>query len=218
MARRAWARQGISLKGELKMPDVKIEIPAFDVKQTVRFLVTGKTALLMHNPASMLKTVGPPGTKTQAQRIPKPEDEAEAGTYKNTDGSFCFPAQAFRKAIVSASKGLRAGKAGVPGLVMAGVFPVGEWVNLLDEETGKPIRKYEIDIRRAVPKGQGAVSRARPKIPYWKCIVEIEVNESFLPVDVVLKLLQRAGEIIGIGDYRPEKGGRFGKFKAELMK
>jgi len=196
------------------MANVQIEIPAFDEKKQVMFEIVGKTPLMMHNPASMLKPVGP---KPVQQRIPKAEDEAAAAAYKNDDGTFYFPADAFRSAIVKAGKGLKAGRAGVAGLAMAGVFPVDEHVQLLDEETGKPLRKYEIDVRRAVPPGQGAVSRARPKLPYWKCTLRVEVNESFLPVNVVLALLQRAGEIIGIGDYRPERAGRFGKFRANLM-
>ena len=195
------------------MGKVEIEIPVFDAKKVARFLITGKTPLLMHNPAGMLK---PPGPKPPSERIPKPEDEAKAGTYWNDDGSFYFPSSAFRSAMIGAAKGLKAGRAGVSGLVKAGVFPVADRVNLLHGKTGEPLTEYEIDVRRAVPRGQGAVSRARPRLDSWKCVLELEINESFLSVPVALALLQRAGEMIGIGDYRPEKGGWFGKFTAEL--
>ncbi len=47
----------------------------------------------------------------------------------------------------------------------------------------------------------------------WRASFSLRVNEKVLPVDLIHKLLVDGGEQIGVGDYRPEKGGPFGTFR-----
>lgn len=55
--------------------------------------------------------------------------------------------------------------------------------------------------------------RTRPIFDEWACGVEIEFVESLIKAGQVINLLNAAGTIVGIGDWRPQKGGSFGKFK-----
>jgi len=40
----------------------------------------------------------------------------------------------------------------------------------------------------------------------------ISLQDEQLQVNVVKELLDHAGLYVGIGDYRPQRGGKFGKF------
>lgn len=83
----------------------------------------------------------------------------------------------------------------------------------------EPITEYEIDVRRCIVQRQG-VMRARPLIDLpWACVAEFEYDAGLgtaegepVAVKLYLQALGYAGQIVGIGNYRPERGGRFGKF------
>ena len=83
----------------------------------------------------------------------------------------------------------------------------------------EPITSYRIDIRRVIVQRQG-VMRARPLIELpWACVAEFEcdaglgmVGDTPFAAQLFHQALGYAGQIVGIGDYRPEKGGLFGKY------
>jgi hypothetical protein len=55
--------------------------------------------------------------------------------------------------------------------------------------------------------------RTRPVFPECACKIEIEFVSSLLKQNAIVNLLAAAGVIVGIGDWRPQKGGPHGKFK-----
>ncbi|MDM7461540.1 MAG: hypothetical protein P3X24_007845 [bacterium] len=83
-----------------------------------------------------------------------------------------------------------------------------------------PITEYAIDTRRVLVQRQG-VMRSRPRIePPWALVGEFEYDlglgkdaQGPIAVQLVLKALGFAGQIVGIGDYRPQKGGIHGKYE-----
>jgi hypothetical protein len=80
---------------------------------------------------------------------------------------------------------------------------------LHDRET--PIDDYEIDRRPVtIPATKGRVMRYRPRFDQWTAPIRLRINDSILDEDLVRKLLIEGTEQIGIGDFRPEKGGPFG--------
>jgi hypothetical protein len=177
----------------------------------VTFRVVGISPLLMNSAAAF--TIADDGKAKTRQSIPPPEVEAEAGTYRLSDGALGFPAAAFKKAVVSAAKGRKVGKLGLPGIVLASVFETTEYVALIDPDSEESIHDYEIDIRGARPQKQGMVRRARPRVDAWACDVSLEYDEDLVTADLVRDLLERAGRNIGIGNFRPEKSGRYGRFE-----
>jgi hypothetical protein len=54
--------------------------------------------------------------------------------------------------------------------------------------------------------------RHRARSNEWCVRVTMQVNETILNEDVVRQLFTEGGQQIGIGDFRPEKGGPFGTF------
>jgi hypothetical protein len=55
--------------------------------------------------------------------------------------------------------------------------------------------------------------RTRAYLPEWACSVEVEFVSSLIGETQIVNLLGAAGVITGLGDYRPQKGGNFGKFE-----
>lgn len=89
---------------------------------------------------------------------------------------------------------------------------------LLDEN-GKPTKTFEIDSRPVVnPTTRGRRICHRPRFDRWKARFILFINDNLISVETVHMLLTEAGETIGIGDYRPSKGGPFGTFRVTEFK
>jgi hypothetical protein len=74
--------------------------------------------------------------------------------------------------------------------------------------------KWLPDRRRGVLAANGAaVAIIRPKFPKWAFDVTIEVNEDQVAIEKIQDLMNVAGRIAGIGDFRPSRRGQFGRFK-----
>jgi hypothetical protein len=73
--------------------------------------------------------------------------------------------------------------------------------------------KYEVFRISAVnPMTKGRMMTERPRFNKWKASFEIILNDAAIPVSVMNEILEHAGRYVGIGDWRPEKKGMFGKF------
>lgn len=73
------------------------------------------------------------------------------------------------------------------------------------------------DIRPAKNAGKdgGRVNRTRPCFDQWKLMTTVAWNPGELDVDRLWQIGDRAG-FLGIGDYRPEKGGTFGMYEFSM--
>jgi hypothetical protein len=55
--------------------------------------------------------------------------------------------------------------------------------------------------------------RYRPRFDQWGAKFRLILNDQMLSSEDAHRLLNEAGESIGIGDFRPEKRGPFGTFR-----
>lgn len=177
------------------------------------YRIQGVSPLLQHNPKSMQSKGVESLTK---KKVYVAEDEAEAGSYRNERGEFYIPTMAFRAAILSASKGRKIGKVAARSVLSGCVFPVEQEAILLVPKTGKPIKSYEIHTGRVVIQRNGVI-RCRPLFREWACKLALEIDTEMLPnIDIVSQVLNIAGKIIGVMDWRPERLGIHGRFTATL--
>lgn len=142
----------------------------------------------------------------------KPEEESEACRYlmkvggKTVDG---FPAAAFKKAMVSACTYLD----GITKVAARGGFQVNPGQDLIPL-TLKQAHRMREDIVRI---GMGSPEvRWRPEYFPWSVSIDVHYVESFLSASDVFNLLNWAGQCIGVGEGRPEKGGDWGMFRVAL--
>lgn len=185
------------------------------------FSITGLSPLLQNNPASM---GGGADSKLGIKKIPTPEEEAAAKIYRDESGVIYIPSVAFRSAMIGkggGASGRRIGKRTAIAVISGTVFNVEPRCPLYHPKTKKPITTYRINTMRAVVQGQG-VRRSRPEIPEWACDVRFEIDTDFLSagvdlIRIVEDLLNISGKIAGVGDYRPQKKGSYGRFSAKLL-
>lgn len=80
-------------------------------------------------------------------------------------------------------------------------------------------QEYEIDARPVVvPATKGRVMRKRPMLPKWRLKFQIEYDDAEINANDIREILFYAGKRVGIGDFRPEKGGSFGRFLVSKFK
>jgi hypothetical protein len=75
------------------------------------------------------------------------------------------------------------------------------------------VKNYEVFRISAVnPMTKGRMMTERPKYDKWKASFQIILNDPAVPTGVINEILEHAGKYVGLGDWRPEKKGMFGKF------
>jgi hypothetical protein len=183
--------------------------------ELVVFRAIGISPLLQNNPVEFMgKDEGDKVSTGKKSYVDS--EEAELRTYRDDDGNFAHPTEAFIKALVKASSGKKVGKAFATNLMKGNVF-VGERWALLEGTNGKLLTKYAIDRRSVVINKKSRVLRCRPSWSPWECSFVLEVNRALIdPKTHILPLLELAGVTVGVGDYRPEKGGSNGRFKVSI--
>jgi hypothetical protein len=102
------------------------------------------------------------------------------------------------------------GRGSIKG-IFAHIMVEPELVPILDAD-GNRQSEYTIDSRRAVVQGNGII-RSRPKFEAWSADFDVLYDPDLITDEDIFKaVLTDAGNRIGIGDYRPQKTGWFGRF------
>jgi hypothetical protein len=65
--------------------------------------------------------------------------------------------------------------------------------------------------------GQATILRTRPLFDDWSFEASIAFEGSVIDEQLVLQAAADAGRLVGIGDWRIEKGGGFGRFRVEVV-
>jgi hypothetical protein len=145
--------------------------------------------------------------------LPPPEEEAKARLYHTEDKkSLGVPGVALHRALIKATGGFKFGKSTLSSLVVSCVHVGPKEIIPLNT------LEYTLDSRSVMIKGRGRVSRVRPKIWPWGLDCELSFDETMIPLkgfgEKLPLIIKRAGTLVGILDFRPEKKGQFGQFRA----
>lgn len=184
----------------------KVEIPDFPVVNfTVR--IVGRTPLIANRfgEAAINKLEGSQQQRATHKLDPRdPDQEFAEGRYRLSDGRDGFPAASIKKAIKAAAMRMTELK----GTEVIAAFNVeAHDAGLLPLDGPAPRMRTDHVVRV----GRGNVAY-RPE--YWPWAIDIPVSlfTPTLGVAEFLNLLRNAGFGIGLGNWRPEKGGSSGTF------
>ena len=134
--------------------------------------------------------------------------DIEDKLYKCED-KICIPAVYLKNCLSEASKQFKIvgkGKSTYSKLV-ASTIDIEPFMIKLET------KKYEVFRISAVnPMTKGRMMTERPKFNKWSAEFEIIINDPAVPIEVINEILEHAGKYVGVGDWRPEKKGMFGKF------
>lgn len=175
---------------------------------SLKITVDGTSPLMTHNPASMAIIKSPGKTSN----IPSPEDEAEHGTYRLEDGSCAIPGVAFRGSILKAAGAWKKKRSMTMKSVLSHIQIAEELVPLF-LLSGEPIKSFAIDRRRAIVQRNG-IMRSRPRFEEWSTSFTVIYDGDLVEDQEIIKQIAAdAGKRVGVGDFRPERNGWFGRFK-----
>ena len=146
-----------------------------------------------------------------------PREQAEQVVYRDAGGNCYFPGQAIARMLREAGGAhkQKATRKSVKYIVPAAVIVPTDAIGILtDEAKAKPVSDFEVDSRPVtIPATKGRIMRHRPRWDAWRARFSLEIDDTVLPVDLIHQLMEEGGRRVGVGDYRPEKGGPFGRFE-----
>lgn len=179
-----------------------IELPPLNI-QTVTFVLVGDSPLIVHAWSEKAKRQmldKQMKKATKAKEAKDPEADYEACFYRTETGAYGFPAIGVKAAMVSACRFVDAKMT-----VMRGAFHIDcEMLTV----TGEPRPREDM-----VRVGMGTADiRYRPEFVDWRIPATIKFNASVISAEQIANLLNAAGFGVGIGEWRPEKNGSYGRF------
>jgi len=182
-------------------------------EKRLRLRIVGKSPLIVHSWSEKAKKEirdKKMGKKTRNREACDPKAEFEAAQYRTEDGQHGIRLEAIKKSIITAAhKDL-----GIPRtLVMKALFVLcGDSGGILplDPQHEPTMREDAVTVGN-----RGTDLRYRPEYWPWGVILECEIDTECLTLDDVLTLINRAGFGIGVGEWRPEKGGDYGRYEVD---
>lgn len=139
-----------------------------------------------------------------------PEADFQGARY-HWDGKDWFPANGIKKAVVEAGYAVGIARS----IIQRSVFIIGttrrDYVEI----------KYARIVRREDPVKVGPFGkretdlRYRPEYQNWSADLRIKYRADVISAEQVMLLLRDAGFSIGIGEWRPDRGGQAGTFEVQ---
>lgn len=137
----------------------------------------------------------------------KKEDNIESYVYRDDAGEICIPGEYFRMAIIGAAKFLQDPRS--PRKSAMDLFKAG--IATLDELCTLGSKDWDYLDRRRVTIQRNAITRTRPGFNAgWEAQFKIQVLlPEYISMELLNETIQKAGRLIGVGDFRPT----FGRFQ-----
>lgn len=182
--------------------------------------LTGVAPLLMHS-ADLADPIGPAAKalsevsskrgKTEADHLEMMELEFVGGMYYREDTGPYLPASNIHKAIIEGARKNNKGKLIEAGVFLTSLFNPVEYDGPRDPAE---MLKHERFVSRVpVTVQRNKVMRTRPKFDEgWQVTVNGYYDDSVVGADVLEMALDKAGRLVGLGDWRPSHG----RFEAVL--
>ncbi|MEC9346054.1 MAG: hypothetical protein VYB54_07490 [Pseudomonadota bacterium] len=158
--------------------------------------------------ARAMKQVSSKRTKTEADYEELARLEFRGGLYMTAEGPV-LPGEALEAAIIQAAKKRKRGPQAKAAVIVPNHAALEyEGPRDVDGLWGDP------DFRLVAPVvvSRARVMRTRPRFKSWGATVTIDFEDGQLNRSEVVDFVHIAGQLIGIGDWRP----RYGRFVAEF--
>ncbi len=146
-------------------------------------------------------------------------EDAPKRVYRLPSGDPCVPRPMFLGSLVFASIDVKLHHGRqvttAKNKNLTDLFYIGDEIGfpLLDPETGEPA-KYEPDIQMGRdPNFGNDVPLFRARFDKWMFRCRVTGDEEKLSRFIVRRIFDIAGSRVGIGDFRPQRKGTFGKFE-----
>ncbi len=140
-----------------------------------------------------------------------PREQAEKTAYFDEESKLLWVPTAWIKGAIQAVASdykLPGTRKSVKSVSGGAIVPVFERAFFDEAYT---LNQIEIDSRPCVIQ-RARIMRHRARLEKWSLQFELEIDDEILDSSNVHEILTDAGRRVGIGDYRPQRGGPFGRF------
>ena len=187
-----------------------------------RIKVSGLSPIIHHNGAAGLDTRSPVsreiaaiaakrgGDRTEVDDNRLRELETQRSLWLDESRAPTIPATAVRATIEAGARKRKQGPKVRGGLVVLSTAfdydreKYGTGIGELGRST-----QYTVPV--VVNRSRILRTRAKFELP-WSCTFEVDVDDELIDQNRLLEWLDIAGRQIGVGDWRPEKSGMYGRF------
>lgn len=180
-----------------------IEMPKLNIK-TIELTLVGDSPLICNRWSEKAKEMmrqKQMKKPKQAREAKNPDQLFKDSLYKFPGGGYGFPAIGFKASAVDACSHIE----GVTKVEARGTFHIDTELVKID---GKPTMREDM-----VRVGMGVADlRYRGEFKAWKAKFELKYNANVLSVDQIVNLFNTAGFAIGVGEWRPQRDGSYGRF------
>ena len=149
--------------------------------------------------------------RTEVDDLRIRELECQTSLWLDAQGAPTIPSAAIRANIERGARKLKQGTQVREGLIVDSIdefrYDKQKYGETL-EELGKNTQ-YTVPVKV----GQSRIERTRAKFDTWECDFTLEVDDELVDMDQLQEWLDIGGRRIGLGDWRPEKSGSFGRFE-----
>ena len=192
----------------------------------LEFTLAGVTPIIMHNCAAGLDTGSPlsreiaaitakkGGNRTEVDERRLRALECQRSLYLGADGRPTLPEAALRKMIEISARKTRKGTLVREGLIVESVR-----FHYNVKRYGKDVEKLSRSTQFTVPvvvNKRILRTRARFDCP-WSVVGIADVDPELVDKDKLTAWLATGGRRVGLGDWRPEKSGHYGRFDVEKV-
>ncbi|HVI28860.1 hypothetical protein [Hansschlegelia sp.] len=203
-----------------KKTETTIEIPRLEVEM-LEVTIVGDSPLIVHAWSAKAKRemLQKQMKKAKAAKEAKdPRKDFEESLYRFEDGGYGFPSVGFKAAAATAAlttDGIKKAHA------LRAFHVIGEDIDVNGAFDGTVMRQNLVRIEGAPPRmredlvrvGMGTADlRYRAEFPTWFARILVRHQPRLLSAEQILNLINLAGFSVGVGEWRPEKGGSSGMF------
>lgn len=175
-------------------------------QKRVDVIIKGISPLLMNRPDLMDIDEK---SKRRLAGVDKSKEDFEKKKYLNDEGLLFTPDTHLKGALIESGK-----KAKVKGQGKATYSKIIGYAVLVSPSQivhqSQDVEPYTVLAVNPNTKGRNALTR--PMLKEWELSFQIEYDSEEIPAEVLKECLDNAGRRVGIGDWRPQKKGTFGRF------
>ncbi len=171
---------------------------------TVDVTIKGMTPLIVNRFHEAAAEEASSGIHSRMER-PAPNEDAGQRLYRNGHGPY-LPSENLRQCIIAAAGRHKIGRRAATSDVAASIYVSPFEITINGE--------WHTDSRAVVIKATGGrILRHRPMFDEWLLAFQIQIDVNLVDPKLVRKILEDAGALVGLGDFRPARKGPYGRFE-----
>lgn len=183
----------------------------------IKIRISGVTPLICNRFTEEAAMAATSGTRSSAAGRDRGtvQEIAESKLYKDVDGSLCVPTNNVLRCIVEGGRFHKVGKKQLTtqksSVMFSCLYIEGSMARIEHKEKWVV---FEIPVR--IPSTGGRINSYRPQFHDWALTFTAVLDESIIGQKLFRCVVDDAGKRIGLGDFRPDTKGPFGKFVVDL--